>query len=72
MFFLGLAHLQCWSFQHQLRADQHRYSFRFRYKYRFRYRENTPARGVALVHGGQRPISLEYQINPPLHSYLIL
>ena len=28
-------------------------------------REPTPARGVALVHSGQRPISLEYQINPP-------
>ena len=31
----------------------------------------TPlTRGVALVHGGQRPISLEYQINrlPPIIS----
>ena len=28
-------------------------------------REPTPARGVALVHGGQNPITLEYQINPP-------
>ena len=33
----------------------------------------TPlTRGVALVHGGQRPISLEYQINRLLLSYLIL
>ena len=28
---------------------------------------NTPRRGVALVHGGQRPITLEYQINPPTY-----
>ena len=26
---------------------------------------HIPARGVALVHGGQIPISLENQINPP-------
>ena len=26
---------------------------------------HAPVRGVALVHGGQIPISLEYQINPP-------
>ena len=33
----------------------------------------TPlTRGVALVHGGQRPISLEYQINRLPLSYLIL
>ena len=25
-------------------------------------REPSPVRGVALVHGGQRPITLEYQI----------
>ena len=33
---------------------------------------NTPYKGWALVHGGQRPISLEYQINRLPLSYLIL
>ena len=28
-------------------------------------REPTPVRGVALVLGGQNPITLEYQIYPP-------
>ena len=28
-------------------------------------RENTPSRDVALLLGGQNPISLEYQIYPP-------
>ena len=31
-----------------------------------------PPREVALVHGGQNPITLEYQINPSRPSYLIL
>ena len=30
-----------------------------------RQQGNTPVRGVALVHGVQIPISLEYQISPP-------
>ena len=31
-----------------------------------------PLREVALMHGGQNPITLEYQINPSRPSYLIL
>ena len=31
-------------------------------------RENTPSRDVALLQGGQNPISLEYQIYPPSTS----
>ena len=31
-------------------------------------RENTPSRDVALLLGGQNPISLEYQIYPPSTS----
>ena len=30
----------------------------YRFRFSKRYRENTPVRGVALVHDGQRPISL--------------